>query len=99
MKLFAVTYSYRVSENEVDRYIGIQKRVREIYLERGCIGYEVFKGDDGLWFEINRFRDREHYENVKKSLDSDPRIEALWKEFCSIVDKEEITTRKYEKIL
>ncbi len=51
------------------------------------------------WLEINKFEDREHYENVKKSVDLDPEIEILWKEFCSIVEKEKIVTVKYEKIL
>ena len=86
-------------ENRIDRYLDIQRRVREIYLRRGCLGYEVFKGDDERWLEINKFEDREHYENVKNSVDVDPEIEILWKEFCSIVDKEKIVTRKYEKML
>ena len=59
----------------------------------------MFKGDNERWLEINKFKDREHYENVKNSVDVDPEIEILWKEFCSIVDKEKIVTRKYEKML
>jgi len=59
----------------------------------------VFKSDDGYWLEINKFDDKEHYEKVEKSVDSDPEIEILWKKFCSIVEKEKIATMKYEKIL
>jgi len=88
-----------VPENRVDRYLNIQRRTKKIYLRHGCKGYEVFKSDDDLWLEINKFKDREHYENVKKSVDLDPEIEILWKEFCSIIEKEKIVTRKYEQIL
>ena len=59
----------------------------------------MFKSDDGYWLEINTFNDKEHYEKVEKSVGSDPEIEILWKEFCSIVEKEKVVTRKYEKIL
>ena len=86
-------------ENRIDRYTDIQRRVRKIYFRHGCLGYEVFKGDNGRWLEINKFKDGEHYENVKNSVDADPEIEILWKEFCSIVDKEKIVIRKYEKML
>ena len=59
----------------------------------------MFKSDDDYWLEINKFKDREHYEKVEKSVGSDPKIALLWKEFCSIVEKEKIATVKYEKIL
>jgi len=88
-----------VPENRIDRYLDIQRRVRKIYFRHGCLDYEVFKGDDDCWLEINKFKDREHYENVRKSVDLDPEIEILWKEFCSIVEKEKIVTGKYEQIL
>ena len=97
--MFVVIYVYKVRQNKVDRYLDIQRRVKKVYSRHGCTGYEVFKGDDDLWLEINRFKDREYYENVEKSVDLDPEIQILWKEFCSIVEKEQIITRKYEKML
>ncbi len=98
-KLFIVTYAYKVPENRIDQYLDIERRAKKVYFRHGCIGYEVFKSDDGWLLEINKFKDRQHYENVKKSVDLDPEIENLWKEFCSIVEKEKIVTRKYERIL
>ena len=86
-------------ENKIDKYLDIQRRVRKIYFRHGCLGYEVLKGDNEDWLEINKFKDREHYEKVKNSVDVDPEIDLLWKEFCSVVEKEKIVTRKYEKRL
>lgn len=59
----------------------------------------MFKDDDDCWLEINRFNDRKHYEKVEKSADTAPEIEILWKKLCSIVEKEKIVTKKYERIL
>jgi len=95
--LLIETYTYKVPKNKIDRYLDIQRRVRRIYLRHGCLGYEVFKGDDEYWLEINKFKSKEHYENVKNYVDVDPEIEILWNEFCSIVEKEKSVTRKYEK--
>ena len=94
-----MTYSYKVAKNEVNQCLDIQRRVKEVYRKYGCIGYEVLKGDDDCWLEINKFKDKEHYEKVEKSVGSDPEIEILWKEFCAIVEKEKIVTMKYEKAL
>lgn len=95
IELFIETHTYNVVENRIDRYLDIQRRVRKIYFRYGCLGYEVFKGADDNWLEINKYKDREHYENVKNSVDLDPEIEVLWNEFCSIVEKEKIITRNY----
>jgi len=99
VELFIVNYTYKVPENRIDRYLDIQRRTRKVYFGHGCIGYEVFKGDNDCWLEINKFKDREHYENIEKSVDADPEIEILWKEFCSIVEKEKIVIKKYEQII
>ncbi|MDH5495708.1 MAG: hypothetical protein OEY24_08435 [Candidatus Bathyarchaeota archaeon] len=97
--MFIVTYTYKVSKNKVDQYLDIERRAKKVYLKHGCIGYEVFKSDNGWFLEINRFINAEHYENVEKSVGSDPEIEILWKEFCFIVEKEKIATKKYEQVL
>jgi len=94
-----VTYSYKVPKNEENQCLDIQKRVKEVYCQHGCIGYEVFKSDNEYWLEINKFKNREHYEKVEKSVGSDPEIEILWEEFCRIIEKDKIVTVKYEKIL
>jgi len=99
LKLFIETYTYEVPKNKVNRYLDIQKRTKKVYLRHGTLAYEVFKSDDDWFLEISRFEDRDHYENVERSVDSDPEIEILWKEFCSIVEKEKIATKKYEKVL
>jgi hypothetical protein len=59
----------------------------------------VFMGANDYWLEINKYKDREHYENVKNCVDLDPEIEVLWNELCSIVEKEKIITRKYYQAL
>ena len=99
VELFIVTYAYEVPENRIDRCLDIQNRTKKVYLKHGCTAYEVFKSDDDWWLEIDKFRDKKHYEKVKESVDKDPEIEILWKKFCSLVEKEKIVTRKYEKIL
>jgi len=99
VELFIETHTYEVPENKIARYLDIQRRVRKIYFRYGCLGYEVFKGDNEHWLEINKFKGKEHYETVKNSVDVDPEIEILWNEFCSIIEKEKIVTRKYEKRL
>jgi len=97
--LFIETYAYKVPKSRIDQYLDIQRRTKEVYLRYGCLSYEVFRSDDDLCLEINRFADRKHYENVTKSVDLDLKIKALWKEFCSIVEKEKIATKRYEKML
>ena len=97
--MYIETYTYKVPKDKIDQYLDIQRRTKEVYLRYGCIAYEIFRSDDGWCLEISRFKDREHYENVTKSVDLEPEIEILWKEFCSIVKKEKVVTEKYEKIL
>lgn len=98
--MFIVTYAYEMSDNNVDRYLDVQKRTKNLYLKHGCLGYEIFKeADSDSWLEINRFRDSMHYESVEKSVEKDPEIETLWKQFCSIVEKEKIVIRKFERML
>lgn len=99
MTLFIETYAYEVPESHIDRYLDIQRRTRQIYLRHGCLAYEVFRSDDGRCLEICRFEDREHYEGVTKSVDQEPEIGILWKEFCSIVSKDEVSAKKYGRIL
>jgi len=97
--MFIVTYSYRVPKNKINKFLDIERRARKVYFRHGCVEYEIFKSDNDWCFEINRFKSREQYESVKKSVDADPEIEILWKEFCTIIDKEKIITQKYERIL
>ena len=86
-------------KDKVDQYLDIQRRTKEVYVRCGCIAYEVFTSDDDWCLEISRFKDRKHYENVTKSVDLDPKIRTLWREFCLIVEKEKVATKKYERIL
>ena len=99
LKLLVETYAYKVPRIMADRYLDIQRRTKDVYLRYGCIDYEVFKSDDDWCLEVCRFKDRKHYEDVMKSVDLDPEIELLWKEFCSIVDEEKVATKRSERIL
>jgi hypothetical protein len=46
--------------------------------------------------EINRFRDREHYQRVASTLDEDPRISQLFEEFQELLCDAEYEPDKKE---
>ena len=72
--MFIVTYTYKVPKNKLDQYLDLERRAKKVYSRHGCISYEVFMGDDDWCLEINRFRNKEHYESVKNSVDTNPYV-------------------------
>jgi len=97
--LFVMTYVYKVSQEQIDKFLIMEKKATNTYLKHGCLGLEILRSADGLCMEINRFESRGHYQSVSKSLDSDPEMQALWKEFRSIIGNQDIVTVEYEQIL
>ncbi len=84
--MYIVTYRYKVPSNMRKRYLELMRKTAELYAKYGCLGCEVLEDAQhrGDWLEINRFRNKEHYQKVDAAVDEDPEIEALWQEFCSI---------------
>ena len=57
---------------------------------------EVYRDakDRKYWMEIYRFKDKKHYEEVVSSIDKDPRIEQVTKEFSSLFEVGEYKPEK-----
>ena len=89
--MFVVVYHYRVPRERAKRYVMLEKEAMEVYMEHGCLGIEIYRDaeDPTHWMEINRFRDREHYLEVMKAVEEDPRIKRLYEEFTSVIDVED----------
>ena len=91
-----VVYRYQVPKGKTRKYIVIEKKVIAVYSENGCLGVEIFRDakDPRYWMEINRFRDRKHYEEFVGVVGKDPRIESLTKEFMALFDGGEYQPEK-----
>lgn len=72
--MFVVTYVYKVPQERIEKFLSIEKRAMSIYLRHGCLGFEILRSADDSCMEINRFKSKEHYESVSKSLDLEPEI-------------------------
>jgi len=94
--VFVVVYNYMVPIDKTKRYIVLEKQAIKVYIEHGCLGVEIYRDakDPRRWMEINRFRDRQHYNEVIAAVDGDPRLEPLFKEFISLFDAEEYRPEK-----
>jgi len=94
--LFVVVYHYRVPMERTKRYITLEQQAIQIYMEHGCLGVEIYRDakDPRRWMEINRFRDREHHNDVVAAVDADPRMGPLFEEFISLFDAEEYQPEK-----
>lgn len=89
--MYVVIYRYKVPGNMRKRYLELMKKTADLYGKHGCLEYEILEdaqGEDN-WMEINRFRNKAHYQEVDDAVDKDPEIEALWQEFCSITGAKE----------
>ncbi len=84
--MYVVIYRYKVPSNMRKRYLELMRKTADLYAKHGCLGYEVLEDAQhkGDWLEINRFRNKAHYQKVHAAVDEDPQIETLWREFCSI---------------
>ncbi len=101
--MFIVTYTYKVPKSKIKDYIKLQRTVKAIYVKTGCIAYEVYKkqGRENIWMEINKFKDKKHFEKIRKKVDQNPEIGKLFEKFCSIIDikKNPVVTEKYKQRL
>lgn len=89
--MYIVTYRYIVPTNMRKRYLALMRKTTKLYTKHGCLGYEVYEDahHNGNWLEINRFRNKAHYQKVRAAVDADPQIEPLWQEFCAITRAKE----------
>ncbi len=87
--MFVVTYQYMMQPEKTKQYITLEKQAIEIYLEHGCLGVEIYRDakDPRKWMELNRYRDRQHYNEVIASVDEDPRIKPLFEEFIGLFEE------------
>ena len=94
--MFAVIYNYNVPIEKTKQYIILEKQAIKVYMEHGCLGVEIYRDAKAprCWMEINRFRDRQHYNEVIKAVDEDTRIKPLYEEFMSLFDAEEYQPEK-----
>ena len=89
--MFVAVYKYLLPPKKTKQYIMLEKQAIQIYLEHGCLGVEIYRDakDPRQWMEINRFIDRQHYNQVISAVDDDPRITQLFKEFMSLFNDED----------
>ncbi len=94
--MFVVVYHYQVPIDKTKQYIMLEKQAIAVYMEHGCLGVEIYRDakDPRRWMEINRFRDRQHYNEVIAAVDDDPRIGPLFEEFISLFNAEEYQPEK-----
>jgi len=95
--LFVVVYRYKVPKKKAKDYIQIEKQISDVYSEHGCLGVEIFRDakDPRYWMEINRFRDKGHYEGFVADVEKDPRIGSLSKEFMQLFEDEDYKPEKH----
>ena len=88
--MYVVTYHYKMPTKKTKQYIMLEKKAIEVYLEYGCLGVEIYRDakDPRRWMEINRYNDRQHYNDVIAAVDQDPRIKTLFEEFISLFDED-----------
>ena len=93
--MYVAVYHYRVNKEKTEQFVMLEKKAIEIYLEHGCLGVEIYRDakDSGRWMEINRYRDRGHYEEVAAAVEGDQRIRPLYEAFIGIFDAESQPTK------
>lgn len=96
--VYIVVYQYKIPIDKTIEYFKLEKKAIEAYLENGCVKVEIYRDaeDPQRWMEINRFRDREHYQRVASTLDEDPRISQLFEEFQELLGDAEHEAEKKE---
>jgi quinol monooxygenase YgiN len=94
--LYIVVYHYRIPSSKAIDYIRLEKKAIDFYLEKGCVTVEIYRDaeDPQKWMEINRFEDEDHYKKVSATLDEDPRISQLFKEFQELLSNVEYDPEK-----
>jgi len=96
--VYIVVYHYKIPLDKTIEYFKLEKKAIDAYLENGCVKVEIYRDaeDPQRWMEINRFRDREHYQRVASTLEEDPRISQLFEEFQELLVDAEYEPDKKE---
>ena len=96
--VYIVVYHYKIPIDKTIDYFKLEKKAIEAYLENGCVNVEIYRDseDPQKWMEINRFRDKEHYQQVASTLNDDPRISQLFEEFQELLGSTEYEPEKKE---
>ena len=96
--VYIVVYHYKIPIDKTIDYFKLEKKAIEVYLENGCVNVEIYRDSEDLqkWMEINRFRDKEHYQQVASTLNDDPRISQLFEEFQELLGDTEYEPEKKE---
>lgn len=94
--MFVVVYTYVVPVDKTKQYIVLEKQAIQVYMEHDCQGVEIYRDarDPRRWMEINRFKDRQHYNEVIAAVDSDPRISPIFEKFMSLFSSDEYQPEK-----
>lgn len=94
--MFVVVYRYQVPVERMKRYVQFEKQATQIYMEHGCLGVEIYRDakDPGYWMEINKFKDKRHYQEVVTAIQNDSRISQMTKEFMSLFEPGEYKPEK-----
>lgn len=75
--------------DKTKKYVDLEKQAIQIYMQHGCLGVEIYRDaqDPGKWMEINRYKDRAHFNEVMEAVDSDPKIRSLLQEFIKLFEE------------
>ncbi|MBN2336794.1 hypothetical protein JXL21_14655 [Candidatus Bathyarchaeota archaeon] len=84
--VYIVVYHYRIPIDKTIDYVKLEKKALDAYLENGSVTVEIYRDaeDPTKWMEINRFQDKEHYQQVASTLKDDLRISQIFEEFQAL---------------
>jgi uncharacterized protein YbaA (DUF1428 family) len=101
--MFVAIYHYMMPPEKSKEYIVLEKKAISIYKEHGCLDVEIYRNakDPRWWMEINRYKNREHYNEVVTAVDNDPRMAPLFVKFLALFNEKENKPEKttYYRIL
>jgi len=100
--MFVKVYRYHIRPDKTKEFLDIQERAGKIY--RKHLSYRVeylqSRDDPGLWLEIQWCADEDTYRTALNSIDAEPGIKELWREFQKILDpgKPKIEEEYFEQV-
>jgi quinol monooxygenase YgiN len=101
--MFVAIYHYMMPPEKSKEYIVLEKKAIRIYKEHGCLDVEIYRNakDPRRWMEINRYKNREHYNEVVTAVDNDSRMAPLFVKFLALFNEKENKPEKttYYRIL
>lgn len=88
--MFVKVYRYHIQSDKTDEFLGIQRRVGEIYSKHASYRSVYLRSRDepGLWLEIQWCVDEDTYRHAMESINAEPGIGKLWQEFQMLLDPE-----------